>query len=441
MTKRKKIVLISVLSVAALFLLFIGYHYILYLKATSRMTELSADLEKRIAEWEKKEYQRQPLFSPSVPGNAAEFYLKAIQEEKENHGDIWARMQLSDAVDSPDMPISPELKAYIESNMHTFELVKQGANAETYKSPLNLHGDGWKTGLTGIGGLRDITRLMVLQGRDVMKENNTSEALKLQTAGIRLGDDTFRGGTIIGGLIGIALSSGSQGELLRILNNTELTDQQLTELNAILKALLDSEPSFINLCETEQLYMEAVLRQLSATHGLMLKNNELGVGPSVINRTDIVDAWEEYIPVIKELTRVISLPYAQMDEELDKFTKQVESLDSITQVILVGIGNLHKKYYTIRAQRQGLYILTALKLYRARHRAYPDKLSDLTPDIIKEVPLDPFTDQPFIYKIKPDGSIMLYSVGTNLKDDNGTASKYKEEDIIIAPYLRWQERK
>jgi len=439
--KTKKVFLISVSVIAVLVLLFTGYHYVRFLQATSRMKELSADLEKRIAKWEKKEYRRQPLFGPIIKGNAAEFYLKAIQEEKENHGDRWARMQLSDAVDSPDTPISPELKAYIESNRHTFELVKQGANAETYKSLLNLHGDGWKTGITGLGGLRDITRLMVLQGREIMKENNSSEALKLHAAGIRLGNDATKRGTLVDELVGVAISAVSQQELLRLLNAAEFSEQQLTELLSYLQILIDSEAPFQGIFESEQVYIEAVLRQESAAHGLLPKENEVGLDESYINRTDIVDAWEEYIPLIKELARISSLPYVQMDRELAKFDEQIKSYDSFTQIIFPSVGNLHKKCYAIRAQRRGLYILTALKLYQARHQKYPDKLSDLVPDIIKEVPLDPFSGQPFIYKVNQDGTILLYSVGANLKDDNGTASKYNEEDIVIAPYLRWSERK
>jgi len=46
------------------------------------------------------------------------------------------------------------------------------------------------------------------------------------------------------------------------------------------------------------------------------------------------------------------------------------------------------------------------------------KISDLAPDILPEVPLDPFTGKPYIYRLEDEGFI-VYSVGSNQKDDNG----------------------
>lgn len=439
--KIKRNVLISVSVATVLFLLFAGYHYVRFLQATSRMQELSADLEKRITEWEKKEYKRPPLFGPAIPGNAVEFYKKAAKEDKSRKLDFEVRMQMDYAEKSPDTPISPELKAALALYKDAFEMVKQGANAETYKPLIDWHGEPWNYPDTRYGALRMLTQLMVVHSRELVKEDKSSDTLRLCCSFIRLGDDTARRGGIIDGLVGIALSSMSQVELLRLLNNTELSEPQMAELIAALNMLIDSEISFTGLCESEQLYIEALLRHLAKSYGLLPKDNEMGVGPSFINRTGIVDSWGKYIPAIKELVRISSLPYAQMVEELDKFNKQVESLDPVSQILLPSLGNLHVKHYMLKAQRRGLYILAVLKLYQARHQKYPDKLSDLAPDIIKEVPLDPFSDQPFIYKVNQDGTIMLYSVGKNLKDDNGTSSRFNEADIVIAPYLRWNERK
>ncbi|MEW6026681.1 MAG: hypothetical protein AB1599_05255 [Planctomycetota bacterium] len=441
MSRPKKIVLISVLSVVALLIAFVCYHYVLYLKATNRMEELSADLEERISEWEKKEYKRQPLFGPAIPGNAAEYYNKAGQESKSFEFTIKTGMQMDYAAEHPDAPISPELKAHLAHIKGIFDECMTGANAQTYKSLLNLRGDGWEENTSGLGAIRKTVKLAAIQTRLLIKDGKVSEAFKLSCSMNRLGDDMCRRGTLINALVGIALSAVSQTELLWCLNSNEFSEPQLSELRLYLQALFDSEPSFQGIFETESLYIEAILRQTSGKCGLMPKENEFGFGPAYVNRTDIVDAWQEYIPHIKELVRIISLPYAQMDAESGRFNKQIdiESMDTLSQVIIPSTGNMHKSYYMIKAQRRGLYILTALKLYKARHQKYPDKLSDLAPDIINDIPLDPFTDQPFIYKVNQDGTILLYSVGTNLKDDNGDDKK--DNDIVITPYRRWQERK
>ena len=45
MSKRKKIVLVTLASIAVLVLLFIGWHYIRFLKATSRMKVVPLDCD------------------------------------------------------------------------------------------------------------------------------------------------------------------------------------------------------------------------------------------------------------------------------------------------------------------------------------------------------------------------------------------------------------
>ena len=61
----------------------------------------------------------------------------------------------------------------------------------------------------------------------------------------------------------------------------------------------------------------------------------------------------------------------------------------------------------------------ALELYRLRHGHYPDALTDLAPDLLPEVPLDPFDGQPVRYIRSPE-RVAVYSVGLDLQDDSGS---------------------
>jgi hypothetical protein len=60
----------------------------------------------------------------------------------------------------------------------------------------------------------------------------------------------------------------------------------------------------------------------------------------------------------------------------------------------------------------------ACKIYKNLHGDFPEDLAKLSPEILKKVPVDPFTGHPFIYK-KQDSGFIVYSVGSNLKDDQG----------------------
>lgn len=61
----------------------------------------------------------------------------------------------------------------------------------------------------------------------------------------------------------------------------------------------------------------------------------------------------------------------------------------------------------------------ALRLHLAQRGELPKRLEQLVPNYVPALPLDPFTERPFIYR--PNGStFLLYSVGRDLQDDGGT---------------------
>ena len=62
----------------------------------------------------------------------------------------------------------------------------------------------------------------------------------------------------------------------------------------------------------------------------------------------------------------------------------------------------------------------ALAVYRAREDEYPEKLAQLMSDVQPRMPLDLYSERPFLYERKPDGGYLLYSVFSNGTDDGGT---------------------
>ncbi len=63
-------------------------------------------------------------------------------------------------------------------------------------------------------------------------------------------------------------------------------------------------------------------------------------------------------------------------------------------------------------------IAFALAAYQKDHGKYPERLTDLAPTYLPQVPKDLFSDQPLIYRRTAQG-YLLYSVGPNGQDDGG----------------------
>lgn len=63
----------------------------------------------------------------------------------------------------------------------------------------------------------------------------------------------------------------------------------------------------------------------------------------------------------------------------------------------------------------------ACRIYRNRNGKFPEKLEALVPEILDEVPIDPFTGKPLIYKVE-NSELIIYSFGSNEKDDGGRST-------------------
>ncbi len=61
----------------------------------------------------------------------------------------------------------------------------------------------------------------------------------------------------------------------------------------------------------------------------------------------------------------------------------------------------------------------ALKRYQLKHGQWPAKLSALVPEFLASEPRDWMDGQPLRYRLNPDGTFLLYSVGADGKDDDG----------------------
>ena len=61
----------------------------------------------------------------------------------------------------------------------------------------------------------------------------------------------------------------------------------------------------------------------------------------------------------------------------------------------------------------------ALERFRLARGAFPERLAELVPDFIAEVPGDVYSRQPMIYRRKEGGTFLLYGVGHNRMDEGG----------------------
>ena len=117
--------------------------------------------------------------------------------------------------------------------------------------------------------------------------------------------------------------------------------------------------------------------------------------------------------------------YPDREKSLDVPMSGVASLvrDDIRPLL-----NSIRKYAYLQVELDEARIACRLERYRLAHGSYPETLDPLAPAYGAELPRDIMNGQSYIYKLKPDQTYLLYSVGWNQKDDQGDAGKSRTSE-------------
>lgn len=115
----------------------------------------------------------------------------------------------------------------------------------------------------------------------------------------------------------------------------------------------------------------------------------------------------------------------------------VAHLTPYTYLTSIVIPNFLKATQTL-ARNQTManqaFMVCALERYRLAHGKYPETLDALVPQFMEKVPHDVISGQPLIYRRIDDGKFLLYSIGWNEKDDDGTpaniSTDHKQGDWV-----------
>ncbi len=102
-----------------------------------------------------------------------------------------------------------------------------------------------------------------------------------------------------------------------------------------------------------------------------------------------------------------------------------------SQVMLpevVALGRETGAFMSAEATKRVVVAAIALKRYQLKSSYYPTSLSQLVPGFLSAVPLDPVDGNPLRYRLNANGAYLLYSVGSNGKDDGGDPSLGKSEE-------------
>ncbi len=125
--------------------------------------------------------------------------------------------------------------------------------------------------------------------------------------------------------------------------------------------------------------------------------------------------YQDYACYLIQIDKIRSLfdkPYWDVQNEMNELSSETSNfsrryfISNLTFPLLIAFRT---KTANIESEIDAAKLMLALHIYKNQNGAFPDKLEQLAPVILKEIPVDPISGKPFEYH-KTDGTFELSSV-------------------------------
>ncbi len=277
---------------------------------------------------------------------------------------------------------------------------------------------------------RSMTRLLMVEAWMYVQLGQFDAALKAYRDAMTLGQDCARNGPIMHKLVSIACEAIACSHICKTVRLGGAEQEALADLLEFLKGF---EAKGVPVAEALAVEYDMTRRSLERLKGkpelwgdAFGDENELQITPQMID-----DALSRLEPYYAQMIAIARTDYWRWtDEEL----KPPEG-NKLLEMIVPALGGLRTSATRHQANLRGTLLVVALELYFARNGAYPQQLAELLPDILDEMPIDPFCGEPFRYHLVDALTYDLYSVGENRSDDGGqeeTEKGARDRDIVFS---------
>jgi hypothetical protein len=291
-----------------------------------------------------------------------------------------------------------------------------------------------------------VGKLLEMHALLALEDHQPDLALSDMTTNLQIASGVMQDPSLVGGLVGIGMVAIGQGTIYNGLALHAWNDGQLVQIQ--------DELAKIDFLKNFQFVMRSEVVMDDVPNMDFIKNYhraELKKSPDVAFTQKYYiwrDGW------LDENKTQIAAAFFKLAETVDPkthriFTKAADDLlaqSTATKEHWIGFAPWNL-FYTVSvgpvmnaahhyAEAQVFWIdeariAIALERYRLVHGVYPDSLQALVPACIPELPHDIINGEPYRYRLLPDGTYLLYSVGWNQVDDGGKMVFKKEPSYSI----------
>jgi hypothetical protein len=368
--------------------------------------------------------------APRVPlgeANAAEVYLRAFDLVTVD----WEALERMG--EDPDLA-----RQVLATQDPALRLLEQASQIRACAFPVDW--DAWPAiAFPHFAPMREGGRLLAARAEVQAADGQMDAALSSCASILRMAEHTQREPILIGALVGFALNGIGVTALEESLSQGDPSPaacralfEQLAAMDphaALERAFQGERATHVEIFE---LIHAGEIRDLFAAFSggepvrwvqPLLLDLYRTLGRPLLNLDEVSS-----LRAMEQNIAALGLPPGEGQQQMEAVVEQIHQLpvyrSVLTKMIMPVFTRATWSRDRVAADIGAAQIALALTAYHAEHRRYPETLADLAA-AGWDIPDDPFTGQPYIYRLEGDGFI-VYSVGPDLTDDGGLLPLWKE---------------
>lgn len=376
--------------------------------------------------------------------NAALYYEKAFEKLVDMPNNVKAVRKVWPAdMNEADFAIS---KKWIASNSEALGYLKKAAKKPYYWVQRQAKNNFFMGILMpDLGNFRTAVYCTDLQARFMASQGRTEPALQQVIDMYRIGTHLTGPRILIEQLVGIALRAIAVQSGFQILDGAKIQPDLLKDFQEKLQKLSSEEKFVIDFTTEKFMIFDSIQRMFTDdgkggghVYGTRLLENSACLEPLLgleltteqresfkrLKRQQTAELTDEMFEYFSRQAHKTPWYLHNEGTDLEKIIEETTKDNPLVQMLTPNAGRVMEISFRVKVHTDALITTLALLRYKADKGRFPENLNQLvTAGYLKGLPLDPFSDNPLVYKRIGD-DFTLYSFGADFDDDGGTYSKW-----------------
>ena len=310
---------------------------------------------------------------------------------------------------------------HIADNQQALELLHKGAAAEHFRYPVDFSA-GFDILMPYLNQLKKGARLLNLEA--VLHAENAESQLAADSviSSFGIARSLAKEPMLVSQLVRIACQALAVSALERIVNRTELVDDQLAEIaehicnaedpSAMSRAYVGARCTALSVFKKPTSLSAAVLGTDVPPVPVLELYKALGLAD--MDAVAYIDHMDGY----RKTTQLPPHLRQKAADAVDANIGEVCRIRILLRIIMPALGRVTTVDLRNMAQLRTARAALAIQRYRLAEGKLPGALADLVPTYLDAVPKDPFDGNDLRYK-KLETGFVVYSIGEDGSDDGG----------------------